>query len=363
MADSSGKDKDKTKLSGVVAAAGAARSAAEIREQIAAAASAKKGMAALRARIAVAGAARFFLRSGKNLLLAFVALALAASFLSRFKDVKKYPAFERIVVLDQRLEIPMLAFVRGHIPTNFEGSDVSRMVLFGCVIVLALVLRGVAFKFHGDVESLRRKRDALLKATSMLDAGKLDRSKLLEVYAEVRKSLDQHKQNLAFLSIDVVDSTGMKIGEDPGIAENDFRLYKRMVDDILRTNNQVKAAWTPDGVMICFSTTADALRAAMGVINGLDSFNASVKHMKRDFRIRAGVNSGEVFCDEATPMEEMADRVIDIAGHMQKHGIADGICVSKHSVEPILDKFPFKDAGREVDGCPVYEWKKGDKAG
>src|SRR5262249_20586419 len=137
-----------------------------------------------------AGAARFLLRSGKNLLLGFIALAIAASFLGRFKDVKKYPSFNRVVVLDQSLETPMLTALRNHVPTNFEGTDVARLTLFGGVFLLAMILRGIAFKFHGDVESLRRKRDSLLKAAAALDAGKLDRAKLLEVYAEVRKSLD-----------------------------------------------------------------------------------------------------------------------------------------------------------------------------
>jgi class 3 adenylate cyclase len=267
-----------------------------------------------------------------------------------------------VVQIDQRLEMPTLAAIRARIPTQFNGSDAARPLLFGAIVVAILFLRGAAFKFDGDVKRFRQKRDALIKASGILDAGKLDRAKLLEVYAEVRKSLDEQKQHMAFLSIDIVDSTGMKIGEDPGIAENDFRQYKKMVEDILGMHRSVKAAWTPDGVMIAFSSAADALRAAMAVIAALEDFNKTVKHIKRDFRIRAGVNAGDVFCDAETPMEEMTDRVIDIAGHMQKHGIVDGVCVSKHSVETLLEKLPFKDAGRVVDGCPVYEWKKGDSA-
>jgi hypothetical protein len=80
--------------------------------------------------------------------------------------------------------------------------------------------------------------------------------------------------------------------------------------------------------------------------------------MRRDFKIRAGINSGEVFCDKDTPMEEMTDRVIDIAGHMQKHGLVDGIAISEHAIQPFLGKFSFRDSGRIVDGCSVYEWKK-----
>ncbi len=121
----------------------------------------------------------------------------------------------------------------------------------------------------------------------------------------------------------------------------------------------MKSTWTPDGVMICFPSAALAVSAAQAVIIALDDFNRSAKSIRRDFSIRAGVNAGDVFCDESTPMEEMTDRVIDIAGHMQKHGIVDGIAVSKHAIEPYLGKFTFKDAQRNIDGCPVYEWEEG----
>ena len=55
-------------------------------------------------------------------------------------------------------------------------------------------------------------------------------------------------------------------------------------------------------------------------------------------------------------MEEMTDRVIDIAGHMQKHGCVNGVTIGRHSIEQLISEFDFHDAGREVDGCQIYEW-------
>ena len=196
-----------------------------------------------------------------------------------------------------------------------------------------------------------------------MKSGTLDRAKLLEIYAETKKSLERHKKHYAFLSIDVVDSTGMKKFEDPGIAERDFRKYKSFVEKALSTNRALKSTWTPDGVMICFATADQAIQAAQDVIKSLKAFNDSVKAIKADFKIRAGINSGEVFCDDQTPMEEMTDRVIDIAGHMQKHGAVNAVSIAQHAVEPFLSQFHFASAGRVVDGCPVYEWKEtGDTA-
>ena len=44
---------------------------------------------------------------------------------------------------------------------------------------------------------------------------------------------------------------------------------------------------------------------------------------------RCGVNAGYVHFDEATPMEAMSDRVIDIAGHMQKYAEPNTVAVAR----------------------------------
>ena len=98
---------------------------------------------------------------------------------------------------------------------------------------------------------------------------------LLKVMAEAKRQLESMGRDLAFLSIDVVDSTKMKIGEDKTFIEHDFHEYKNLVDGKLRSNGSLKAAWTPDGVMACFPTIDAALKAAKDVIGGLDAFNAS----------------------------------------------------------------------------------------
>lgn len=165
-------------------------------------------------------------------------------------------------------------------------------------------------------------------------------------------------RDLAFLSIDVVDSTGMKQDEEKASAEHDFMEYKRLVDSKLTSNGAMKSAWTPDGVMSCFPTIDTAVRAAREVIQGLDAFNKNVKTMRQDFRVRCGINHGFVYFDESVPMEEMTDRVIDIAGHMQKYAPPNTICVAKPSVEPMQEREGFAPAGKVVDGYEVYVWEK-----
>ena len=311
----------------------------------------------------IAGAAGFVLRLIQKALWGFILLSIAASWLMCFKDLPKYPFFHKIVVYEQRVEAPMLNALRRGVPTNFRGSNISRWMLFGAIYLLSVLFGALGADFAGKAVELRRRRVKAKEAPRVPErpasrAGeKLGRKDLLELYAKTRKSLEEHKVRMAFLSIDVVNSTGMKAGEEPGIAERDFRHYKRMVERALNANNVLKSAWTPDGVMAGFRFVKDAVHAAQGLITGLEQFNREVKVIKCDFSVRAGINAGEVFCDDTTPMEEMTDMVIDIAGHMQKYGCVNGIAISKRVIEPLLSEFRFTDAARLVDGLPVYEWK------
>ena len=120
----------------------------------------------------------------------------------------------------------------------------------------------------------------------------------------------------------------------------------------------LKSSWTPDGVMICFPTVDAAVRAAREVITGMEAFNKHVKLIRGDIRVRCGINSGYVYFDESIPMEEISDRVIDTAGHMQKQASPNSVCIAKPAIEPMKESEGFVPASRIVDGYEVYIWRK-----
>jgi class 3 adenylate cyclase len=317
----------------------------------------------LTSKIGVFASLSLLLRGVHNLLLLLMFFIVLAAGLSLFKDIEKYPFFNNIVRYERKIEAPLLAAIRSVVPTKFRGGDIAIWLLLGAVYGFSTASGVAGARLAVRADRLRERRAALDSPDFLLKKAatgeKLRRKELLEVYASAKKSLEAQKRNLAFLSIDVVDSTGMKAGEDAGIAERDFLRYKKIVEAALKANQALKSTWTPDGVMICFAATASAVRAAQEIITGLEKFNREVKAIRRDFAVRAGINAGEVFCDDATPMEEMTDRVIDIAGHMQKHGCVNGIAVPRQAIEPLLAEFKFSDSARVVDGCQVYEWKPG----
>src|SRR4030095_3512961 len=93
--------------------------------------------------------------------------------------------------------------------------------------------------------------------------------------------------------------------------------------------------WTPDGVMACFAHVEDACQSGKDVIKSLKVFNSEVKLSKADFSVRCGVNAGLVYFDDSTPLERISDRVIDVAGHMQKNAEPNTVLVARKILEPL----------------------------
>lgn len=268
-------------------------------------------------------------------------------------------------------------FVKDHVPTKVKGTDITRWIVVAAAFLLSGSLGRLSDRFQGKAQYLRFKRNidewkaqmklsdnAIVltplnkKLEELKHAKSKDREQLLREFVDTKKKLDAMGRDLAFLAIDIADSTGMKQGEERGSIEHDFKEYKRFVERALVSHGCLKSTWTPDGVMSAFNSVDAAVKAAREVITGLDEFNRAVKSMRRDFVVRCGVNSGFVYFDESMPLEEVSDRVIDIAGHMQKNAKPNTVCVAKPAIEPLNERNGFEPAGRMVDGYEVYEWRK-----
>lgn len=302
-------------------------------------------------------------------LLIALALVLLPLVTPYFKHAGSYRWIEYVEVFDAR----MIRRVKSVIPTNFKGYELARWFIVGGLLFGRMWVDTLRRKITTTMYRATVQRDfEALQSAAPADARVLapvkekmktmdarnpkSRAELLKVMGDAKRQLESMGRDLAFLSIDVVDSTKMKLGEDKTFIEHDFREYKDLVDSKLRGNGSLKAAWTPDGVMACFPSIDAALKAAKEVISGLDAFNANVKMIKSNFTVRCGINAGHVYYDEQTPMEEMSDRVIDIAGHMQKYALQGTIACAKQIIEPVQQRGGFNDAGKVVDGYEVYQW-------
>jgi len=283
-----------------------------------------------------------------------------------------YPWVNRVVALDSAV----MDGVRSVVPTEIGRRDLARVL-----VLLAALLTGATLDFGANrlsavtsKSSLHRRFGKLKKSARKVSkhksltpiesklkklkpGDKKSREELVRLMVEARRELDAMTKDVAFLALDVVESTKMKLGEDTAFVEHDFKEFKRMVDGVIAREGMLKAAWTPDGAMICFDSLETAVRAAQAMLRQLPAFNAGTRMMRTPFRVRCGINAGRVQYDATTPMEEMSDNVIDVAGHMQKYADPDTIFVAGDLIRRRKFKQGFTPADTEVDGHAVSVWR------
>jgi len=183
-----------------------------------------------------------------------------------------------------------------------------------------------------------------------------EREKLLREYAEVKKRLEKTKQRLSFLSVDIVGSTRIKVGQDPLASEHLFREYRVLLDGIFKKFRFRAASWTPDGVMACFPQVDWGHRAAKELLKRLPAFNKEKNQLSFPIQVRCGLNAGEVLYDESTPLELLSSHVLDITGHLQKAAQPDTVLVTEEIYNELREKKGLVICPNEVDGHKVYQW-------
>jgi len=186
---------------------------------------------------------------------------------------------------------------------------------------------------------------------------KRSREELLKRYRELESALKSSKRKrCAFLSIDVVGSTKMKEGEQETDIAATFQAYEELLKHTFEEHGAWKVAWTPDGVMVCFLQVDLAVAAGQEVLKGLKEFNATENRLRTSFRVRCGLNEGEVAIYEDSKLEKVADHVIDVAGHMQKQAAPSTLWLGTEICNLLGDKTGFHPTGQVVDGLEVSEW-------
>jgi len=274
-----------------------------------------------------------------------------------------------------RITQPFVTTLQRNAPTRIRGYDAAPWI----IVALALVLRGT-FRSYGERLQLQAEYAAHKRALARLRAGlspksealqaldtkleqlkgatKEDRETLLRQFIEAKRKLEEAQKDLAFLSIDVIGSTRMKVNEEPASIEYSFSEYKRFVNGALQANKAWKVAWTPDGMMCAFPGVDDAIKAAQDVLVGLEQFNRNVKQIRANFAVRSGINHGKVMFDDDARMEEVSDHVIDVAGHLQKYAAPDTIWISKAALDLAARKEGFVPIEKKVDEHDVLEWSR-----
>lgn len=260
-----------------------------------------------------------------------------------------------------RLADPVLAEVLSWLDRPWPTPSPS-FIPVGLALVAWMTKLAADALFGGG----RRLVDRFLPARQVMDAGDVEamraesehaREELLKHYREIEKALKTAKRKeCTFLSLDVAGSTHMKSGASDADIAATFQAYEEMVRKILLDHGAWKQAWTPDGVMVCFLDPNLALTAAKSLLLSLKAFNEAENRLPVPFRVRCGLNVGEVAIFEDSKLEKIADHIIDVAGHMQKYATPDTLLLPEEVWDRFQDKTGFRPAEQVVDGHKTYEW-------
>jgi class 3 adenylate cyclase len=199
-------------------------------------------------------------------------------------------------------------------------------------------------------------------AGSDTGSGKLLRAQLLEMLFVLQAELEGQKQHRAFLSVDVVDSSGMK-RQGPDLAvEYSFGQLRQWVEEVVRAEGGEMQSAAGDGVMCVLSTDLGAVRAARHLQEGLAQFNAAHNRLPTPFRIRCGVSAGEVAIEAGTPLGHLQSSVIDRAAVLQKQAAPGEILIGEELADAALAELgSLSRLPEPVAGSPAFCWRSGSQ--
>jgi class 3 adenylate cyclase len=156
------------------------------------------------------------------------------------------------------------------------------------------------------------------------------RKELLRQLIELQDELRVGERTLTFLSVDIVDSTGIKAECEPLAVEYSFGEYSRYACRIAQQFGGTLHSAAGDGLLFAFDHPQHAFLAAKRIQAGMIEFNAHVNRTGRPFRLRCGIHTGRVVTPiDGDPASVNYSHVIDVASHLQKAAPAGGVAVSK----------------------------------
>ena len=185
-----------------------------------------------------------------------------------------------------------------------------------------------------------------------------DRLTMLREYAEAKKMLFQEKRRLAFLSIGVVGAAQMKGAEDKLVVEHAFSEYRKFIDRGLNENKAWKSSWNAEGVTAAFDSPDEAMAAARHIVSNLSWFNDGVHQLRTPFRVRCGLNCGEVMFPNNKGIEEINDETIDVTLELQEAAAENSVWTTRETLSTLRDQSGFHAMTmQQVHGHAVIEWR------
>ena len=247
--------------------------------------------------------------------------------------------------------IDVRAVSRRHAELVWDEGVVSLVHLseVNQTFVNGLSVRGRHPLSHGD--EIRLADQVVLRLEHERPAGVVEdvqRTSLkLRMEEKIQRDLEIEEKYAvkgSFLDVDVVGSYRMKeSSRRPEHIIVSFERWRAWLGAIVEEFEGLVLNSNGDELMCFFESTLHAVRSASAILVRLDAFNDEQNVLNSPFRLRIGVHTGSSLVDRKRGVAYSA--VLDVAGHLQKAALENGLLVSEDTMQALPDDLPFEPAG------------------
>jgi class 3 adenylate cyclase/CheY-like chemotaxis protein len=138
-----------------------------------------------------------------------------------------------------------------------------------------------------------------------------------------------------FVSVDVVNSTSIKAGENDADVLYTFLSYQRLIAELAYAHHGEVMSVSGDGIMCRFARPDDAAVAVQNVLTELPDFNKRQNRLSHPVSLRLGVNTGQVYESESLTPGQLISRTIDVAAKLQQSSQPDSARFSQETVNAL----------------------------
>lgn len=166
-----------------------------------------------------------------------------------------------------------------------------------------------------------------------------------------------------FVSIDVVGSTTLKLGENDRDIMATFLAYHKQASDLAYSHHGEVIHITGDGLMCRFQRAEDAIHMGEAMLLELPHFNKKENKLNRPLRIRMGIHTGEVHEVAGVSSGQWISPTLDTTAKLQAGAPADSIHISETTYSLLKEeKRLFNRAGWDASlQIQVYALATGQK--
>jgi len=315
----------------------------------------------------LAGQLGSFLLANPLILVQILLWVLSSQTLSKFLDIQSmkkkwwYGTLGIICAAGLLLALQIAVLFLSRVKIPFDMIRFSITLGAGALMTIGLWQWSRESSGHNLYDKIN---PASIPNFKLTDPGATDKPSLsLGEVMELQKELQDyvHKKfmrELTILDLDVAESARLKEGVDPKTVTACFKEFWKFADQMILSKGARLLNRAGDGTLYIFNNPNQAVVAAKEFLRKIHEFNQKKNTLASPFKVRQGINTGQILDDPAQKGSEVYSSVLDIAGHLQKLAQSNEILIAENTYKQLVYKSDLESWGiSEKDNIPVYSYK------